>query len=114
MINKTYPAHDALICDQALVPALNSITSKQADTVAEIARATGQDWDVQAGNDYDGYRFVLIETATYGDEQKSFLIAGTAQCLELFESKDESLALVGTFGDMGALKARLTSLVGPR
>ncbi|RYF19352.1 MAG: hypothetical protein EOO77_10335 [Oxalobacteraceae bacterium] len=68
MINKTYPAHDALICDQALVPALNSITSKQADTVAEIARATGQDWDV----------------------------------------------LVDTFGDMESLKARLTSLVGPR
>ena len=114
MINKTYPAHDALICDQALVPALNSITSKQADTVAEIARATGQDWDVQAGDDYDGYRFVLIETTTHADEQKSFFIAGTAQCLELFESKNENLALVGTFGDMEALKAQLTSFVGSR
>lgn len=114
MINKTYPAYTALICDQALVPALNSITSKQVDTVAEIASASEQDWNVQVGDDYDGYRFVLIETAMRGDEQKSFFVGGTAQHLELFESKDESLALVGTFTDMKALEACLADLVGPQ
>ncbi len=114
MISKTYPAYDVLTYEQALVPALNGITSRQADTVAAIARASEQDWEVQAGNDYDGYRFILIETAGHGDEQKSFFVAGTAQRLELFESKDETLALIGTFTDIKTLGTCLTVLLGPQ
>ena len=114
MTNKTHPTYDASIHDQAPVRALSSVTLKQFDAVAEIARASGQDWHVQAGDDCDGYRFILIETANHGDEQKSFFIAGTAQRLELFESKDENLLLIGTFSDMQALEARLTSLIGPQ
>ena len=112
MISQTYPAYDVFTHEQALVPALNGITSKQADTVAAIARASGQEWDVQAADDYDGYRFVLIETAGHGDEQKSFFVAGTAQRLELFESKDERLALIGAFSDMKTLEACLSRLLG--
>ncbi len=114
MSNPTYSAHDFLTHDLALVPALTSITSQQLDTVADIARASGQEWDVQAGDDYDGYRFILLETVGHGDEQKSFFVAGTAQRHELFESKDESLALIGTFSDMRALEACLAGLLGPQ
>lgn len=114
MISKTRPAHNVLTDEQALVPALTSITSRQVDAVAEIARASGQDWDVQAVDDYDGYRFILLETAGHGDEQESFFVAGTAQRLELFESNDDSLALIDTFTDIKTLETRLSGLLGPR
>ena len=114
MISKTYLSDNTLTHEQALVPALNGITSKQTETVAAIARASEQDWNVQAGNDYDGYRFILIETAGHGDEQKSFFVAGTAQRLELFKSKDETLALIGTFTDMKTLGICLSGLLGPQ
>ena len=112
MISKTYPAYGALTHEQALVPAFTSITSQQMDTVADVARASGQEWDVQAVDDYDGYRFILLETVRHGDEQKSFFVAGTAQCLELFENKDERLTLIGSFTDMETLKTCLSRLLG--
>ena len=110
----THTTYRAATHDQAVIRALNSITSKQADTIACIARASGQEWDVQAVDDYDGYRFVLIEDGRHGDEQKSFFVAGTAQCLELFKGEDDSLALIGTFSDMKALEACLAGLLGPQ
>ena len=111
MINIDLTIDDGLTHDAALVRALNSITSNQVDAIIGIARASGQEWDVQAADDYDGYRFVLIETAGHGDEQKSFFVAGTAQRLELFETKDESPALIETFSTMAGLKSQLTRLV---
>lgn len=114
MINKTHLADDLLTHDLALVSALNSITSQQVDAVTDIARTSEQNWDIQAGDDYDGYRFILLETVGHGDEQKNFFVAGTAQRLELFEGKEESLALIGTFTDMEALEARLAGLLGPQ
>lgn len=110
----THTTYRAATHDQATVRALNGITSKQADTIASIARASGQEWDVQTVDDYDGYRFILLETVGHGDEQKSFFVAGTAQRLELFASKDESLALIGTFTDIKALEACLAGLVQPQ
>ncbi|RYE97255.1 MAG: hypothetical protein EOO77_39375 [Oxalobacteraceae bacterium] len=111
MINETNLTDDVFTHDLALIPALNSITSHQMDTVADIARASGQEWAVQAGDDYDGYRFILLESVGHDDEQKNFFVAGTAQRLELFEGKEESLALIGTFTDMKALQARLAGLL---
>ena len=111
---KTHLADSTLTHDLTLVPALNSITSRQMDTVAHIARASGQAWDVQAGDDYDGYRFILIERAGHGEEHKSFFIAGTARRLELSEGKDENLALIGTFTDIKTLETCLTGLLGPQ
>lgn len=112
MSNPTQLANYSLTHELTLLPALTSITSQQMDTVADIARASGQEWDVQAVDDYDGYRFILLETVGQGDEQKSFFVAGTAQRLELFESKDESLALIGAFSDMKTLKTCLSGLLG--
>ena len=40
MISKTYLSDNTLTHEQALVPALNGITSKQTETVAAIARAS--------------------------------------------------------------------------
>ena len=114
MINTDLMTDDSLTHDWTLVRALTSITSKQADTVAAVARASEQSWNVQVGDDYNGYRFILIEAVGHGDEQKSFFIAGTAQHLELLEGKDESLALIGTFTDMKVLETCLSGLLGPQ
>ena len=114
MITMTNPTHTAVARDEVVVRAFNSITLKQADAVAAIVRASKQEWNVDAGDDYDGYRFVLIETVGHGDEQKSFFVAGTAQRLELFEGKGESLVLIGAFSDMQTLGARLTELICPQ
>ena len=112
MITMTHPTHSAVTRDQAVVRALNSITSKQAGTIAGIARTSRQNWDVQVVDDYDGYRSILIETTIPGDKQKAFFIAGTAQRLELFETGDDRMALIGTFTDVEALGVQLIGLVG--
>lgn len=114
MITMTHPIQSAVTRDQAIVRAVNSINLEQAGIIAGIAQTSGQDWDLQVVDDYDGYRAILIETTVYGDEQKGFYIAGTAQRLELFETHDDCVALVGTFTDIEALSARLTGLVGPQ
>lgn len=112
MITMTHPTHSAVACDQAIVRALNSITLVQAGIITAIARTSGQDWDVQAVDDYDGYRSILMETAIDGGKQKAFFIAGTAQRLELFETIDDCMALIGIFTDIATLKTQLTRLVG--
>ncbi len=114
MTTMTHLTRSAVTRDEVVVRAFNSITSEQADAVAAIVHASEQEWTVQACDDYDGYRFVLIETARHGDEQKSFFVAGTVQRLELFEDKEESLALVGTFSDIHTLGARLIGLICPQ
>lgn len=112
MITMTHPTHSAVTRDQAIVRALNSITSMQAGIITGIAQTSGQDWDVQAVDDYDGYRFILLETTIDSDKQKAFFIAGTAQRLELFETHDNRMALIGTFTDVAGLGVQLTGLVG--
>jgi len=111
MSNPIYPADDILTHGLALVPALTSITSKQVGAITDIACASGQEWDIQTADDYDGYRFILLETVGHGDDRKSLFVAGTAQRLELFEGKDEGLTLIGTFTDMKVLEASLAGLI---
>lgn len=114
MITMTHPTHSTVTRDEVVVRAFNSITSQQAGIIAGIAQSSGRDWEVQVVDDYDGYRLIVIEATIMGDERKGFCIAGTAQRLELFETYDDRLALIGTFPDIGALGARLTGLVGPQ
>ena len=110
----TFLADDVLTPDLASAFAPNGVTSKQVTTVADLARASGQDRDVQAADDYDGYRFRFIETAMGGDEQKNFFTVGTAQRLEAFKTGAEGLALIGTSSDTKTLEARWAGLVRPQ
>jgi hypothetical protein len=111
MINTVQLPHAASNQDHIVVRALSSITSEQADTIAQIVHASRHPWDIQAVDDYDGYQSILIEPATRSDEQKALFISGTAQRLELFEAQDDDLALIGTFADAEMLGARLARLL---
>ena len=111
MINTFQLPHAASNQDHIVVRALSSITSEQADTIAQIVHASGQSWDVQAIDDYDGYQSILIEPALRSDEQKALFISGTAKRLELFEAQDDDLAPIGTFTDTEMLEARLVGLL---
>ena len=110
----TFLADDVLTHDPASAFPPNIMTSKQVATVTGTAWASGQVRDVQAANDSEGCRFSLIETATGVDEQKNFLIVGTAQHLEAFRTRAESLALIGTSSDTKTLEARWAGLVRPQ
>ena len=111
MINTFQLPQAAFNQDHIVVRALSSITSEQADTIAQIVHASGQFWDVQAVDDYDGYQSILIEPAIRRDEQKALFISGTAQRLELFEAQNDDLALIGTFAGTEMLGARLAGLL---
>lgn len=111
MINTSTLSQAASNQDQIVVRALSSITAEQADTIALIVHASGQAWDVQTVDDYDGYQSILIEPTIRSDEQKALYISGTAQRLELFEAQDDDLALIGTFAGTETLGARLTGLL---
>lgn len=111
MINTFQLSQAAFNQDHIVVRALSSITSEQADTIAQIVHASGQSWDVQAVDDYDGYQSLLIEPAISNDEQKALFISGTAQRLELFEAQDDDLALIGIFAGTELLGAQLIKLL---
>ena len=114
MITMAHTTHSAVTRDEVIVRAFNSITSEQASIIAGIAQINGWVWDIQAIDDYDGYRSILIEAIIKGDEQKAFFVAGTVQRLELFEIQNDVMALIGTFSDMQALEAQLARLVCPQ
>ena len=65
---------------------------------------------MQTANDYDGYLSILVERLVHDDKQKSFLLAGTAQHLELIESKDDNPVALASFSDVEAISARLLAL----
>ena len=111
MINAFQLSLAAFNQDHVVVRALSSITSEQADTIAQIVHASGQSWDVHTVDDYDGYQSILIEPAIRSNEQKALFISGTAQRLELFEAQDDDLALIGTFAGTEMLGARLAGLL---
>lgn len=114
MITMIHPTHSAVTRAEVVVRAFNSITAEQVGIIAGIAEISGRVWNVQAIDDYDGYRSILIEALIKGDEQKAFFVAGTVQQLELFQVQNDVMALIGTFSDMQTLQARLTGLVYPQ
>ena len=111
MINTFQLSQAAFNQDDIIVRALSSITSEQANTIAQIVHASGQSWDVQPVDDYDGYQSILIKPGIRSNEQKALFISGTAQRLELFEARDDDLALVGTFAGTEMLGAQLAGLL---
>ena len=61
---------DAINQDLATIRALSSITSQQADTIAQAVQASGRAWDVQTIDDYDGYLSILIEPSVSDRNRK--------------------------------------------
>ena len=103
---------DAINQDSATIRALSSITSQQADTIAQAVQASGRARDVQTIDDYDGYLSILIAPSVSDDEQKTFFISGAAQHLELSEVDGDNMMFVAIFNDVEELTARLLDLIG--
>ena len=93
------------------IRALSSITSQQAETIAQAIYASGRAWEVQTFEDYDGYLSIMIGPSGISDKQKSFFISGTVQSLELFEAQDDNLIALASFNDFEAISARLLDLI---
>lgn len=93
------------------IRALSSITSQQAETIAQAVHASERAWDMQTFDDYNGYLSIVIEPSVSGDKQKSFFISGTAQHLELFETQDDNMGALASFSDVEAISARLLDLI---
>ena len=80
MINTFQLPHAASNQDHIVVRALSSITSEQADTIAQIVHASsGPSWDIQTVDDYDGYQSILIEPAIRSDGKRALTAADLAR-----------------------------------
>lgn len=113
MMTHEKPIRDANV-DATVIRALSSITYEQADTIARVVEAVGPGWEVQATDDYDGYRSILIAPNASDDRKNSFFVAGTAERLELFEAYDDDMASLGCFDDTEALSERLIDIIGQK
>ena len=111
MMTASQPPRDAANQHLAPIRALGSITSQQADIIAQAVQASGLAWTVQTSDDYDGYLSILVEPIVHGDSQKSFFIAGTTQHFELFEAYEDDMTSLATFSDVEAISARLLDLI---
>lgn len=112
MTTTVQPSRDIAHQDSIVIRALSSITSQQAESIAQAIQAEYRAWGVQTGDDYDGYLSIIVEPIIHSDKQKSFFVAGTAQHLKLFEVCDDNMMSVATFNDVEELSARLLDLIG--
>ena len=110
VMTKDKPIRDDNL-ESASIRALSSITFEQAEIIVQGVRATGPRWVVQNTHDYNGYLSILIAPSASADKQTSFFIAGTAQCLELFEAYDDNMRSVAPFIDVEALSVMLLNLI---
>ena len=111
MMFVTQPSQDTISQDLAIIRALSSITSQQADTIVQAVQASGRAWNVQTSDDYDGYLSILIEPSVSDSKQKFFFISGAASHLELFEAYDDDMMSLAKFNDVEELSARLLDLI---
>ena len=111
MMTKNQPPRTAIDQDKAIVRALSSITSQQADIIMKAVGDVEPTWEVQIFDDYEGYLSLLVEPALQSDKQNGFSIAGTAQRLELWEAHGDDLKPLGSFGHVDDLTARLIDLI---
>ena len=112
MIVNTTPSQDTVNQGSIIIRALSSITLEQADTITQAVRASGQSWNIETFDDYDGYLSILLEPSLDDDRVPAFFIGGTAQHLELFEVHGDDILAIASFSQAVQLSARLSSLIG--
>ncbi len=110
MMTISQPSRD-IANQNATIRALSSITSRQAETIAQAVQTCGTAWDVQVNDDYDGYLSILVEPTDHGNEQKAFFIAGTTHRLELLEAHEDRLIEIANFSDAEAISTKLLELI---
>lgn len=87
---------------------LRSITSAQADTVAQAVAALPGPWVAEHHDDYDGYLSIVVSLADA--DAPTFAVSGRVDHIELSEIHDDDLIERGCFVTIEAACAALTGL----
>lgn len=84
----------------ATVRALSSLTPRDAAAVRATARATGNLYNVQEHDDYDGYLSLLL--APQDETASGFLVSGRTGAIDLAELQGDEMVPLGQFPSIGA------------
>ncbi len=87
---------------------LRSITSAQADTVAQAVAALPGPWVAERHDDYDGYLSIIVSSTDA--DAPTFAVSGRVDHIELSEIHDDDLFARGCFTTIEVTCAALTDL----
>ena len=94
--------------DFVVIRPLSSITSAQAETVAQAVAALPEPWVAERHDDYDGYLSIIISSAD--TDAPTFAVSGKVDHIELSEIHNDDLIARGCFVTIEAACAALTEL----